>query len=178
LSIKCARILALYSEAEADAAVIETNREALRNLEWIHLKLLVANANLRAHAGENDRALAHRIDELEADLREEPAGTLRESKSSTLGILKKRLALWHRREESLDQIESDLARVEAQVDLLLENASLEGRPRLVSTEIELASELAGTSMFGDAEPAVAEVEEALATTRRAAAAAEKLAQRP
>jgi len=72
--------------------VIEGNREALRNLEWIYLKLLVAESHLRSNvSGEDERQLRERIGLLEADLKKQPESqSLRESKSSTLEILKKR----------------------------------------------------------------------------------------
>jgi hypothetical protein len=172
VAAKCARVLQVYGAAQADAFVLGTNREALRNLEWIYLKLLVAEANLLGHAGEDEQALARRIGELEADLLDpSDSGALRQSKTSTLDILKKRLALWRRREQSLDEIQSDLTRVEAQVDLLLENATLEGRPRAIDLEIDLATELAGAAVFGDAEMVVTEVDDVLAAHRRAAQAA-------
>jgi hypothetical protein len=166
LSIKCTRVLQLYqsSQARADTVTLEGNREALRNLEWVYLKLLVAESHLKSNAGgEDENRLRQRIGELEADLKREPeTQSLRESKSSTLEILKKRLALWRRREQSVDEIASDLVRIEAQVDLLVENAALEGRPQATDVEIELATELVGGTMFGDAESAIKDVEDAYA----------------
>jgi hypothetical protein len=170
LSTKCTKVLTLYQAARADSVVLEGNREALRNLEWVYLKLLVAESHLRSHVGEDEQRLRQRIGQLEADLQKEPESqSLRESKSSTLEILKKRLALWRRREQSVDEISSDLVRIEAQVDLLVENATLEGRPQATDVEIELATELAGGTLFGDAEAAVKDVDDAYA--RRAGGAA-------
>ncbi len=164
LSAKCTRVLTLYQAARADGVTVEGNREALRNLEWVYLKLLVADAHLRTNvSGENEQQLRKRITELEVDLQKQPESqTLRESKSSTLDILKKRLALWRRREQSVDEIASDLVRIEAQVDLLVENAALEGRPQATDVEIQLATELAGGTLFGDAEAAVRGVDDAYA----------------
>ncbi len=174
LSAKCTRVLTLYQAARADGVTVEGNREALRNLEWVYLKLLVADAHLRTNvSGENEQQLRKRITELEVDLQKQSdSQTLRDSKSSTLDILKKRLALWRRREQSVDEITSDLVRIEAQVDLLVENAALEGRPQATDVEIQLATELAGGTLFGDAEAAVRGVDDAYArsagTTPRAA----------
>jgi hypothetical protein len=164
LSAKCTKVLTLYQAARADGVTLEGNREALRNLEWIYLKLLVAESHLRSNAsGEDEKQLQRRIGELEADLQKQPESqSLRESKSSTLEILKKRLALWRRREQSVDEICSDLVRIEAQVDLLVENAALEGRPQATDVEIQLATELVGGTMFGDAESAINNVEQAYA----------------
>ena len=42
---------------------------------------------------------------------------------------------------------SDLVRIEAQVDLMRENAAIEGKPASVETEIELASDLASPDLY-------------------------------
>jgi hypothetical protein len=44
--------------------------------------------------------------------------------------------------------ESDLSRIEAQVELMRENAAIEGKPVSVDTEIELASDLAAPDLYG------------------------------
>ena len=54
------------------------------------------------------------------------SAALRESKQATLELTQKRLANARRRAESLAEVGSDLARIEAQVELALEDASLEG----------------------------------------------------
>jgi hypothetical protein len=166
LSGKCTKVLTLYQASRAEGVVLEGNREALRNLEWVYLKLLVAESHLRTNvSGEDEHQLQKRIGELEADLRAQrqiESQSLRDSKTSTLEILKKRLALWRRREQSVDEICSDLVRLEAQVDLLVENATLEGRPQATDVEIELATELVGGTLFGDAESAVRNVDDAYA----------------
>jgi hypothetical protein len=163
LRAKCTKVLALYQAAGAESVVLGGNHDALRNLEWVYLKLLVAESHLRGNAGEDEQRLRQRIGELEADLKKgTETESLRESKSSTLEILKKRLALWRRREQSVDEICSDLVRIEAQADLLVENATLEGRPQATDVEIQLATELAGGSLFGDAEAAIKDVDDAYA----------------
>jgi hypothetical protein len=174
LSTKCTKVLTLYQAARPDSVIIEGNREALRNLEWVYLKLLVADSHLRSNAtGENEQQLRKRISELESDLQKQPeTQSLRDSKSSTLDILKKRLALWRRREQSVDEIASDLVRIEAQVDLLVENAALEGRPQATEVEIQLATELAGGTLFGDAEAAVRDVDDAYARSATGSRAAQ------
>jgi len=158
---KCGRILDISRSTQTDDFYIETNREALENLQWVYLKLLVADHNLRTQLTSDDESsLKRKIVDLEADLKtEEDNESLKQSKSSTLSILKKRLALWHQREQSIDEICSDLTRVEAQVDLLLENASMQGKPQTISTEIQLASDLVGGSLFGDSEATVADLDQ-------------------
>jgi hypothetical protein len=75
--------------------------------------------------------------------------TLPDSKEGTLRILQQRLANLNRRSESNAEIESDLGRVEAQVDLALENATMQGQAEAISSNVELTSRLLDSSSFGD-----------------------------
>ena len=68
------------------------------------------------------------------------------------------MANMRRREDALEEIDSDLLRVEAQVDLVLENATIQGKPQTISTDIELASDLVGGALFGDDEGLVADLD--------------------
>jgi hypothetical protein len=56
--------------------------------------------------------------------------------------------------QTLEEVDSDCARIEAQVDLLLENATMQGKPQTIASDIELASDLLGLGIFGDDEQAV------------------------
>ena len=60
----------------------------------------------------------------------------------------------HRRQQTLEEINSDLTRIEAQIDLILENATMQSKPQTISTDIELASDLLGADIFGDDQVAV------------------------
>jgi len=157
---KCNKVLEVYRNAQADEYIIETNRSALDNLKWVYLKLLIARYHLLT-AGTEDtpEALAKKVDSLQSELasnQDTPA--LRQSKAATLDILKRRLANVQRREQSVEEVESDLTRVESQVDLILDNAAMQGKPQTISTDIELASDLVSGGMFGDAESAVADLD--------------------
>ena len=160
LDRKCAKVLDVYRNAQAEEFLIETNREALDNLKWVYTKLLIARFHLLT-AGTDDTAesLERKIVSLEKDLhdgQETPA--LRQSKAATLEILKRRLANIQRREQSLEEVESDLTRVESQVDLILDNAAMQGKPQTISTDLQLASDLVGGGLFGDSESAVADID--------------------
>ena len=115
----------------------ETNRGALQRVQWIYLKLLIARSNV---VGASASDLGAKIAEIEADL-QDASGTeiVRKSKTATLAILRERLANVQRRKETLDEIESDLARIEAQVELMLDNAAMQGKPLTLLTEFELNS---------------------------------------
>jgi hypothetical protein len=160
LDRKCAKVLDVYKNAQAEEFLIETNREALDNLKWVYTKLLIARFHLIT-AGTDDSAesLQRKIVSLEKDLtdsQETPA--LRQSKAATVDILKRRLANIERRGESLEEVESDLTRVESQVDLILDNAAMQGKPQTISTDLQLASDLVSGGLFGEAESAVADLD--------------------
>jgi hypothetical protein len=160
LERRCDKVLEVYRNAQADEFVIETNRDALENLKWVYLKLLIARYHLLT-AGTDDtpESLEKKIKSIQTDLSdgaETPA--LRQSKAATLDILKRRLANIQRREQSLEEVESDLTRVESQVDLILDNAAMQGKPQTISTDIELASDLVSGGLFGEAESAVADLD--------------------
>jgi hypothetical protein len=71
----------------------------------------------------------------------------RESKTATLALLKRRAENVARRRQTLEEIASDLARIEAQVALVLENTTLEGKPQAISSDLELASQLLDGTQF-------------------------------
>ncbi len=144
---------------QADDFVVEANRDALSRLEWVYLKLLVARHNLVSGAAGPATDLSAKIADLESELkRGDVAGSLRESKTATLAILRERLANIQRRKETLEEIDSDLLRIEAQAELLLENASIQGKPPTLATDIELASSLARENLFGDSGGTIADLD--------------------
>ena len=160
LQRKCGKVLEVYRNAQAEDFLIETNQHALENLSWVYLKLLIARYHLLT-AGTEDTpdSLLKKIATLEKELRDpDETPALRQSKSATLDILKRRVANIQRREQSLEEVESDLTRVESQVDLILDNAAMQGKPQTISSDIELASDLVSGGMFGDAESTVADLD--------------------
>ena len=169
LGKKCNQVLDIYRSQGAEDYIIDSNDQALKNLEWVYLKLLVARHHLMNPSSETEQSLNSKIQQLEADLRnEEETESLRQSKAATLNILRKRLATMRKKQETLEEIESDLTRIDNQVDLILENATVQGKPQTISTDIELASDLLGGSVFGDDETAVTELEQTYGKNKSAA----------
>jgi hypothetical protein len=148
---KCRRILQVYQDQQVNEFTVESNTDALKRLEWIFLKLLVAQHYLNDGTSDTTpEELQSKIRRLEADLKlPGMTRTLRDSKEGTLRILQQRLANLNRRSESNAEIESDLSRVEAQVDLALENATMQGQAEVISANVELTSRLLDSSSFGD-----------------------------
>ena len=161
LAKKCNQVLDVYRSQQAEDYLIESNDQALKNLEWVYLKLLVARHHLLNPSSETEETLGAKIQQLESDLRDGEANeSLRQSETATLNILKKRMATMHKKQQTLEEIESDLTRIDNQVDLILENATVQGKPQTISADIELASDLLGGYVFGDDETAISDLEQA------------------
>ena len=147
-------------DADADLGR-ESSRDALSRLKWIFLKLLVARFRLDAASAQSRHAdLRGRVDELERGLQDAAlTPALRESRTATLKIFRQRLENQERTEQKLEEVDADLARIEAQVDLALENASMQGGGAVVSANLELASRiLDDEKAFGDWDTDVAAVD--------------------
>jgi hypothetical protein len=161
LQEKCARILQLHRDGESDEFTFESNQEALLKIQWLYLKLLMAQQNIASlEAPAHDGSLQRQIDALQKDLGSEKiSASLRESKEATLHILRQRLANLERRAQTLEEIASDLTRIEAQVDLAAENAGMRGKPAAISANIDLVSHLLDDSVYGDSGASIAALEQ-------------------
>jgi hypothetical protein len=161
---KCARILEMARDTRGDDFEMANAGEALGRLSWIHLKLLVARQHLeslRQNTSSGD--LRRKIADLETELASssEATAALLSSREATLKILHQRLDNLERCERSLAQVNSDLERVEAQVDLALESATARGGGSMIAADLELASQtLEGGLDFGESEAAVLALDEA------------------
>lgn len=163
------RILQLAGEAQAGEFEVESQRDALDRLTWIYLKLLVARYYLessRFQASEAD--LKRQIADLEREVAAGGASAaLRDSQAARLRLLRQRLGNLEVGGQTLKQVDSDLARIEAQVDLALENATLRGGGAAVTANLELASQALGEGLyFGDAETAVLALDQAYEASPR------------
>jgi hypothetical protein len=166
LSSKCERIESLWRSQED--VVLQSSDRALRDLQWLYLKLLIARHHVVASESEVDEAqLLRDIETLErgqSDARMSAAA--RESKGATLALLKRRSDNVARRRQTLEEIASDLARIEAQVALVLENTTLDGKPQAISGDLELASQLLDDSLFGTSAGAIAALDAAYAQPQK------------
>jgi hypothetical protein len=142
LEQKIGKIEQLYHESQADEFLFDSNRDALHKLANMYIRLLVAQRNITTMGAEStDKSLQSQIDQIRKDLGGDIPPALRDSKQATLNILTQRLTNLRRRSETLAEIESDLTRIEAQIDLALEDASLKGKPTAISSNIDLVSHL-------------------------------------
>ena len=145
LEDKIRRAVAL-SRGETNAGLLgDSNLDAMEKLAALHLRLLGVEHDLQAVQQQTDEAgLARQAAILEQELQAGggPLSTaLRESKQATLALTQKRLANAKRRAESIAEVGSDLARIEAQVELALEDASLGGKPTIVASNLNLLNRI-------------------------------------
>jgi flagellar motility protein MotE (MotC chaperone) len=140
---KCNKIEKVYRESQNEDYLYDSNREALQKLTSIFARLLIAQRNLQSLdvvARESD--LRNQIASIEKELTAASISeALRDSKKATQAILRQRLRNLQRRNESMAEIDSDLTRIEQQVNLAVEDASLKGRPAAISANIDLVSHL-------------------------------------
>ncbi|HJQ39908.1 MAG TPA: hypothetical protein VKB93_22425, partial [Thermoanaerobaculia bacterium] len=142
LEEKRERLHALYIQHAGDDLFLDSNREALRKLTWLFLNLLVAQRNFIIAPKSDERDLQKQIGTLEREMTvPDLTQSLRESKQATLDLLRGRLDNIDHRDSSLAEIDADLARIEAQFDLALEEATLRGRPAAISIGVELTSRM-------------------------------------
>jgi hypothetical protein len=152
LEEKISRVETLYRDSQNEDYLFDSNRDALKKLTTLYLRLLVAQRNIvTMPANTTEDQIKKQIAAIELDLaRKNASPSLLESKQATLQLMKQRLVNFQRREETLAEIDSDLTRIEAQIDLAVEDASLKGRPTAISSNIELVSTLLDDTLGGSA----------------------------
>lgn len=156
---KIGRVERMYRSLPNDDFIFDSNREALEKLSWLFLKLLVAQRNIQLLGNETTEAdLRKAVADLEAALPREANAQIRASKEATLNILRQRLRNFERRAETLAETDADLARIEAQVDLAIEEAGLKGRPTAISANIDLVSQMLDDN-YGDASSTIASLDQ-------------------
>jgi hypothetical protein len=141
LEEKRERLDQLGEAFKSDDLFYDSNRNALRKLTWLFLNLLVAQRTLIVAPQSDERDLEKQIAAAERELSTANTDSLRSSKEATVRLLRERLDNVQHRETSLAEIDADLARIEAQFDVALEEASLRGRPAAISANVELTSHL-------------------------------------
>ncbi len=163
LSRKAEQIDAIYKVQDPDEFTLGSNREAVQQMVWTYVKLLVARHTLAsAGATEPGQVIMQRIAAIEVELQPMPeSDPMRAPKVATLDGLKDRLAKLRQKEKAIADVDGDLLRVESQVDAILDDATKSGGSGLIPKEVSLVSQLSpGT--FGESELAVADLEQSFA----------------
>jgi hypothetical protein len=156
------RILSIYQTLGIEPELLHGTESSLDKLQWIYLKLLIARAHLTQELStQSEASLERRIHQIrqECGAQSEPSTALQRSQEATLALLQRRLENLRNRDRILRENDSDLNRIEAQVELMRENAAIEGKPASVETEIELASDLASPDLFGSQSSLVRDLDE-------------------
>ena len=139
-AIKVEQKLQKLEEKESDDLMFESNRSALRQLAALHLRLLVAQRDLLQMRAYDADELRTRIAQIDEELKTAP-DSVKESKHATRELLSQRVRNFERRDEALREVESDLARIEAQIDVAVEQAAMQDHPLAISTNVNLVSRL-------------------------------------
>jgi hypothetical protein len=156
LEQNCSRALQLQRDAQRAELLVDMNRDALAKLTNVALKLLAARESLIALGrSTNEDELRRQIAALERDLADDSiSDATRDSKEATVRLLRQRLANLDRREQSLEEIDSDLARIEAQVDLAVDHAGLRGQDATVSSDLAFVSHFLDEPLGSEALPPI------------------------
>jgi hypothetical protein len=129
----------------------------LDKLQWLHLKTLLARDHVAVLTPPGlKEELATKVETLRQTLLDPGlTETARRSKTSTLEMHEERLRSVENRACRIVEMDSDLERIEAQVDLSLERAALQSSGQSASLQLDLAERMVDTSdLFGSSLPLV------------------------
>jgi hypothetical protein len=153
LEQRCRSILGL--QGNENAAGLQAQGEGLGRLLWIYVKLLFTRQSINrvrrdSAAPDGDRAtLDGRIARLQSRLKEEKISEeLRRSLGGQVEILQQRQQKQQEADEKLAFLESELTRIQEQVELIREQAVLATDPETISQRIDqIAATLGGTTQW-------------------------------
>jgi hypothetical protein len=146
---RCRSIQGLAGISGADVPTLEeTKRTGMDQLAYMYLRLLASRSVIDAHFPSEDRPnLQREIERFERDLAAAKVSeTVRRSKAGTLEIERKRLENLDRAAEQRAVIDSELERIEKQVELIREDTAMGREPGVLSSRIDqVVSALGETS---------------------------------
>lgn len=133
---------------------LQVQGEGLGRLLWVYLRLLVTRQAitriLRGSGGSQDESagLDERIANLQSRLQETLTEDLRKSIMGQVEILQQRLARRREAKDKLAFLDSELTRIQEQVELVREQAVLSADPETLSKRIdEVTATLGGTTQW-------------------------------
>lgn len=149
---RCRSIIELQvKDSTAAAIAMEAQHESLARLAWMYLRLLLGRHTILKVQGEAKAApdLAREATTIEGQLREEGLDAeLRHSLEGQVQILRQRIAHRSEAERQVVYINSELVRIEHQVELLREQAALSTDPATLSRRIdEITATMTDTSQW-------------------------------
>jgi hypothetical protein len=144
------RCQAILAQQEAAGAVpdVHLQSEGLGRLIWIYLGLLQARQTLRQILAGSGGDFSGKIQMLEAQLKQEKDDNLRQSLTGQLEILRQRMDMQNEGRTKISFLESELDRIDQQVELIREQALLATDPAALSRRIdEVGATLSSTSQW-------------------------------
>jgi hypothetical protein len=147
---RCRTIQGLAGISGADVPTLEeTKRTGMDQLAYMYLRLLASRSVIDAHFPPEDRAILQKeIERLERGLAAAKGETGRKSKEGTIEIERKRLENLDRAAEQRAVIDSELERIEKQVELIREDTAMGREPDVLSSRIDqVMSALGETSAW-------------------------------
>lgn len=133
----------------------------LEKLQWLHMKSLLGKEQLADHTNEELRPeLETKVQSLRDSLAQENlTGSAKESLRATLEMTEERLRHVMERKGRMSEINADIDRIEAQLDLSLERAALLSSGHRGSFQVDLATRMVERSdLFGSSMPLVSELD--------------------
>ncbi len=145
---RCASIIKLVSSDEERLGDIRSSE--LNQLAWMFLKLLGSRKKINFIISTTSmKDLEKEIKEIEEKLANETEGSpLYRSLQGTLDIQKRRLENLIKAQDSIKFVEAEMDRIEKQVTLLNEEASVSSDPEMLSMRLDsVMTSLSGTSQW-------------------------------
>ena len=161
VELRCRQIGELHARLRQDDPLLADNSAQLDQLRWLHLKLLTARHHLINHPLDDSRKdLERKLAALRQELDVARSDKEREAKAATLAMLGQRHGNLLQREATLAEIEADLGRLHAQLDLALDNVAMrrDERPHDLALNLATIHRLIDGDIFGDDRAAVAQLE--------------------
>jgi len=147
LEKRCQVVLA-QQKASGGVPELSLQSEGLGRLLWIYLGLLNARQSLSQIMEGSGGDFSKKIHQLEAQLQSETDENLKQSLAGQLDILRQRANTQKEGRTKISFLESELERIDQQVELLREQALLAGDPAALSRRIdEVGATLTGTSQW-------------------------------
>lgn len=170
LERKCSSAIDIAHRNGAEPYATQSQKDGLDRLGWIYLKLLLARQMLNSHEQTTgETSVRIQLEKLQTELAyNQLPPTVRESKLETQRILERRLELLSRRTQTTSEIDADLARIEAEVDLAVENAALGPAAMGVGGSVKLATSMLESDLFGSSRNDVESVDQSFGGAREEA----------
>jgi hypothetical protein len=135
------RILEQQTEGGTNEFVLDSNRDALQQLLRLFAKLLITRQQLLTEDFSASSEKAQReIEGIQNEISASTSDAQRASLNATLQLQHERLRSLEERSLKVQEIESDLKRIEAHFELALSQASTRERPQGITTDIGLVTQ--------------------------------------